>query len=81
LYKTGKIAVYDTDTGALLGPIQITPTPGFSGWFLGSFPTKNAMLFYNASKIYIMDLEGMEISGSLDLPPSFEPESVFFSPK
>jgi hypothetical protein len=40
-FKTGEIAVYAADTGALLRIVQMTPAPGFFSYVVGFSPTND----------------------------------------
>lgn|GEM_PF-5190268 len=60
-FKTGKLAIYDADSGIQKGTIILRPSPGFGGHVV-NFSEDGRYLFYKSkNKVYVVDLNALKI--------------------
>lgn len=77
-YRTGRIAIYDAETGTLTGTVEMesSPRPGADGRVV-NFSSDGHYLYYWFDKhLSVIDLESRRIASSATLPEGFDPAAV-----
>ena len=79
IYLTGRLMIYDADTGALVKGVDLSQAPGFTGGPLGFSPANDLMFFEGGDHLYIVDLKGNQATITINLPEGFDPVGIAFS--
>jgi sugar lactone lactonase YvrE len=75
-FKTGEIAVYNVNTGALVQTIHLTPTPGWYAHVIGFSPDGQLMYYFSSDHLYAVDLKTGQ---AVTKPKVFSPIGLIFS--
>ncbi len=71
-YKTGKIAIYDANSGTFVRALQLQPPPGSYGKILGFTSDSDFVCYTSKETLYLGDLSTGQVS-AVKLPSGFFP--------
>ena len=74
-FKTGKFALYNATSGALISTILVDPAPGDSGRIIGFSSDSTLMYYASTENMYVVDLLQKQ-SRTVNLPRGFMPTAV-----
>jgi hypothetical protein len=79
--KTGKFAIFNADTGALVGSVDLGFRRWLPGWVIG-FSDDGKHLYYSSHEtLYLVDLASVKVSSTVALPQGFLPIAVKHPPQ
>jgi hypothetical protein len=82
-FRTGRIAIYDADTGALRNTLtlKVTHSDRADGRVVNFSDDSRYLFYWFDGEMFVIDLVGGRVQSTITLPKGFDPETVISGPE